>query len=212
MGESLRVSPERVGVVHFVGIGGIGMSGIASILSELGYAVRGSDVAESANVLRLRNNGIEVFIGHSAENVQGASVLVVSSDIKSNNVELVTARRSGIPVVKRAEMLAEIMRLKPSIAIAGSHGKTTITSILSHVMDTCHMQPTIVCGGIIEAMGTNARVGNGDWVVVEADESDGSFIKLPATITVVTNIDPEHMSFYKDFSALLAAFQARTTA
>ncbi|MBP6986556.1 MAG: UDP-N-acetylmuramate--L-alanine ligase [Alphaproteobacteria bacterium] len=210
MGESLRVSPERVGVVHFVGIGGIGMSGIASILSELGYAVRGSDVAESANVLRLRNNGIEVFIGHSAENVQGASVLVVSSDIKSNNVELVTARRSGIPVVKRAEMLAEIMRLKPSIAIAGSHGKTTITSILSHVMDTCHMQPTIVCGGIIEAMGTNARVGNGDWVVVEADESDGSFIKLPATITVVTNIDPEHMSFYKDFSALLAAFQTFT--
>lgn len=210
MGESLRVSPERVGVVHFVGIGGIGMSGIAAILAELGYTVRGSDLAENANVLRLRDKGVQIIIGHSAENVQGASVVVVSSDIQSNNIELVTARHSGIPIVKRAEMLAELMRLKPSISIAGSHGKTTTTSILAHVMDTCHMQPTIVCGGIIEAMGTNARVGHGDWVVVEADESDGSFVKLPATIAVVTNIDPEHMTFYKDFGALLRAFETYT--
>lgn len=210
MGESLRISPERVGVVHFVGIGGIGMSGIASILHELGYTVRGSDVAESLNVLRLRDMGIVISIGHSPENIQGASVVVVSSDIQNHNCELVSARHAGIPVVKRAEMLAELMRLKPAVAIAGSHGKTTTTSILGHVMDTCHMHPTIVCGGIIQAMGTNARVGSGDWVVVEADESDGSFIKLPATITIVTNIDPEHMSYYKDFGTLLRAFETFT--
>ncbi len=210
MGESLRVSPERVGVIHFVGIGGIGMSGIASILHELGYTVRGSDINESLNVLRLRDSGIQISIGHSADNIQGASVVVVSSDIHDTNCELVAARHAGIPVVKRAEMLAELMRLKPSIAIAGSHGKTTTTSVLGHVMDTCHMQPTIVCGGIIQAMGTNARVGTGDWVVVEADESDGSFIKLPATIAVVTNIDPEHMSYYKDFGTLLRAFETFT--
>lgn len=206
----MRVSPERVGVIHFVGIGGIGMSGIASILYELGYTVRGSDVAENNNVLRLRDLGINIVIGHTSENIQGASVVVVSSDIKDSNCELVSARHAGIPVVKRAEMLAELMRLKPSVAIAGSHGKTTTTSILGHVMDTCHMQPTIVCGGIIQAMGTNARVGTGDWVVVEADESDGSFIKLPATITIVTNIDPEHMSYYKDFGTLLRAFETFT--
>lgn len=210
MGESLRVSPERVGVIHFVGIGGIGMSGIASILHELGYAVRGSDINESLNVLRLRDSGIHIAIGHAAENIQGASVVVVSSDIHDTNCELVAARHAGIPVVKRAEMLAELMRLKPAVAIAGSHGKTTTTSLLGHIMDTCHMQPTIVCGGIIQAMGTNARVGNGDWVVVEADESDGSFIKLPATIAVVTNIDPEHMSYYKDFGTLLRAFETFT--
>ncbi len=210
MGESLRVSPERVGVVHFVGIGGIGMSGIASILHELGYTVRGSDVTENLNVLRLRESGIVITIGHAPENIQGASVVVVSSDIQDNNCELVSARHSGVPVVKRAEMLAELMRLKPAVAIAGSHGKTTTTSILGHVMDTCHMKPTIVCGGIIQAMGTNARVGTGDWVVVEADESDGSFIKLPATIAVVTNIDPEHMSYYKDFGTLLRAFETFT--
>lgn len=210
MGESLRVSPDRVGVIHFVGIGGIGMSGIASILFELGYVVRGSDLAENYNVQRLREMGVVIFIGHGAENVQGASVVVVSSDIKDNNCELVAARQAGIPVVKRAEMLAELMRLKPAVAIAGSHGKTTTTSILGHVMDTCHMQPTIVCGGIIQAMGTNARVGTGEWVVVEADESDGSFIKLPATITIVTNIDPEHMSYYKDFGTLLHAFEIFT--
>jgi UDP-N-acetylmuramate--alanine ligase len=210
MGESLRVSPERVGVIHFVGIGGIGMSGIASILHELGYTVRGSDISENNNVVRLRDLGIQIVIGHGAENVQGASVVVVSSDIKDSNCELVSARHAGIPVVKRAEMLAELMRLKPSVAIAGSHGKTTTTSILGHVMDTCHLQPTIVCGGIIQAMGTNARVGTGEWVVVEADESDGSFIKLPATITIVTNIDPEHMSYYKDFGTLLRAFETFT--
>jgi UDP-N-acetylmuramate--alanine ligase len=210
MGESLRISPERVGVVHFVGIGGIGMSGIASILYELGYTVRGSDVVENLNVSRLRGLGINITIGHGAENIQGASVLVVSSDIRDSNCELIAARHAGIPVVKRAEMLAELMRLKPAVAIAGSHGKTTTTSILGHVMDTCHMHPTIVCGGIIQAMGTNARVGSGDWVVVEADESDGSFIKLPATIAIVTNIDPEHMSYYKDFGTLLRAFETFT--
>jgi UDP-N-acetylmuramate--alanine ligase len=210
MGESLRVSPERVGVIHFVGIGGIGMSGIASILHELGYTVRGSDISESLNVARLRDLGISITIGHGAENIQGAAVVVVSSDIQDTNCELVSARHAGIPVVKRAEMLAELMRLKPAVAIAGSHGKTTTTSILGHVMDTCHMQPTIVCGGIIQAMGTNARVGTGEWIVVEADESDGSFIKLPATIAVVTNIDPEHMSYYKDFGTLLGAFETFT--
>lgn len=207
MGDYLRISPDRVGIIHFVGIGGIGMSGIASILKDMGYQVRGSDLSENGNVLRLRSQGIDVVIGHDPLNIRGASVLVVSSDIKPSNVELLAARSAGIPVVKRAEMLAEIMRLKPSIAIAGSHGKTTTTSLMAHVMDSCHRSPTVVCGGIIEAMGTNARVGSGEWVVAEADESDGSFIKLPATIAVVTNIDPEHMNYYKDVNALYGAFE-----
>lgn len=210
MGDSLRVSPDRVGIIHFVGIGGIGMSGIATILFDMGYTVRGSDVSESPNVLRLRQQGIDVFIGHDSLNIRGASVVVVSSDIKSDNVELIEARSAGIPVVKRAEMLAEIMRLKPSIAIAGSHGKTTTTSLMAHVMDCCYQDPTVVCGGIIQAMGTNARSGTGEWIVAEADESDGSFIKLPATIAVVTNIDPEHMTYYKDFPTLLRAFEIFT--
>lgn len=206
MGDCLRVSPERVGIIHFIGIGGIGMSGIAAILRDMGYSVRGSDISESPNVLRLREQGIEVIVGHDAMNIRGASVIVVSSDIQASNSELQAARSAGIPVVKRAEMLAELMRLKPAIAIAGSHGKTTTTSLLAHVMDTCHQDPTIVCGGIIEAMGSNARIGSGSWIVVEADESDGSFNKLPATIAVVTSIDPEHMTYYKDFETLVRAF------
>ena len=199
--------PLNIGRIHFVGIGGIGMSGIAEVLHTLGYKVSGSDMSDNANVARLRNLGIEVFVGHKAENVEGAAVVVVSTAIKPDNPEMNAARESLIPVVRRAEMLAELMRLKWSVAVGGTHGKTTTTSLISQVLDSADRDPTVINGGIINAYGTNARLGNGDWMVVEADESDGTFIKLPATIAVVTNIDPEHMDFYGDFDTLRAAFK-----
>jgi UDP-N-acetylmuramate--alanine ligase len=200
--------PRDIGPVHFVGIGGIGMSGIAEVLANLNYRVRGSDVAESANVQRLRDRGIEVALGHAAENLDEAEVVVVSSAIKRDNPELVEARARGLPVVRRAEMLAELMRLKSSIAIGGTHGKTTTTSMVAALLDAGGLDPTVINGGIINAYGTNARMGASDWMVVESDESDGTFVKLPADIVVVTNIDPEHLDHYGDFDRLKEAFRA----
>ena len=202
----MKTLPLSIGTIHFVGIGGIGMSGIAEILHNLGYSIQGSDIAESANVLRLRNLGIDISIGHDGANLKKSEVIVISSAVKSDNPEVVEARARLLPVVPRAEMLAEIMRLKWGIAIAGTHGKTTTTSIIAAVMDAGQFDPTVINGGIINAYGTNARLGDGDWIVVEADESDGTFMKLPATIAVVTNIDPEHLDHYGDFDTLKAAF------
>jgi len=199
--------PRDIGPIHFVGIGGIGMSGIAEVLANLGYTVTGSDVADSANVKRLRDIGIKVAIGHKADNIDGADVLVVSSAIKRDNPELVAARAQRRAVVRRAEMLAELMRLKSCVAIAGTHGKTTTTSMVATLLDAGHFDPTVINGGIINAYGTNARLGLGDWMVVEADESDGTFLKLPADIAIVTNVDPEHLDHFHTFEAVQAAFQ-----
>jgi len=200
--------PLELGLIHFVGIGGIGMSGIAEVLHNLGYKVQGTDVAESANVARLRELGIAVAIGHAAENLGDASVVVSSSAIKADNPEIAAARDRMIPVVRRAEMLAELMRLKWSVAVGGTHGKTTTTSLVAAMLDCAGYDPTVINGGIINAWGTNARLGTGDWMVVEADESDGTFVRLPATIAVVTNIDPEHMDHYGSFDDLKRAFRA----
>ena len=202
----MRALPLSIGTIHFVGIGGIGMSGIAEVLASLGYSVQGSDQAESANVKRLQKHGIKVFIGHSEANIENAEVLVISSAVKSDNPEVQAARKRMVPVVRRAEMLAELMRLKWSIAVGGTHGKTTTTSLIAHLLDFASMDPTVINGGIINAWGSNARLGSGDWMVAEADESDGTFLKLPATIAVVTNIDPEHLDHYGSFDALRAAF------
>ena len=199
--------PEAIGVVHFVGIGGIGMSGIAEVLKNLGYEVQGSDQTESANVTRLREKGISVFIGHKAENLGEAEVVVVSSAIKRTNPELIAAREKHLPVVRRAEMLAELMRFREAIAIGGTHGKTTTTSMVATLLEAGGLDPTVINGGIINAYGTNARMGEGEWMVVEADESDGTFLKLPAEIAVVTNIDPEHLDHYGNFDGVRAAFR-----
>ena len=199
--------PREIGPIHFVGIGGIGMSGIAEVLCNLGYTVQGSDVAEGANVARLRDKGIEVMVGHKAENVAGVDVLVVSTAIKRDNPELMAARGQRIPVVRRAEMLAELMRLKSCIAIAGTHGKTTTTSMVATLLDAGNLDPTVINGGVINAYGTNARLGAGEWMVVEADESDGTFLKLPADVAIVTNVDPEHLDHFKTFDAVQDAFR-----
>src|SRR5713226_6519081 len=199
--------PRDIGPIHFVGIGGIGMSGIAEVLANLGYSVTGSDVAENQNVKRLRDLGIAVAIGHAAHNLDGADVVVVSSAIKRDNPELAAARTKRLPVVRRAEMLAELMRLKSCIAIAGTHGKTTTTSLVAMLLDAGHLDPTVINGGIINAYGTNARLGAGDWMVVEADESDGTFLKLPADVAIVTNVDPEHLDHFKTFDAVQDAFR-----
>ena len=203
----MKYMPLSIGTIHFVGIGGIGMSGIAEVMHNLGYSVQGSDIAAGANVKRLESLGIEVKVGHAAENVAAADVVVVSSAVKRDNPEVVAARSRLIPVVRRAEMLGELMRLKWSIAVGGTHGKTTTTSLIAQILDTAGYDPTVINGGIINAYGTNARLGEGDWMVVEADESDGTFVKLPATIAVVTNIDPEHLDFYGNFDRVKAAFQ-----
>jgi len=198
--------PRDIGPVHFVGIGGIGMSGIAEVLVTLGYTVRGSDVSDNANVKRLRDMGVTIAIGHKAENLDGADVVVVSSAIKPDNPELVAARAKRLPVVRRAEMLAELMRLKSCVAIAGTHGKTTTTSLVAALLDSGGLDPTVINGGIINAYGTNARLGAGDWMVVEADESDGTFLKLPADVAIVTNVDAEHLDHFKTFAAVQEAF------
>lgn len=203
----MKTLPLDIGVLHFVGIGGIGMSGIAEILHNLGYAVRGSDQIESANVRRLRAAGIPVEIGHRADNLADAGVLVVSSAVKPDNPELVAARARALPIVRRAEMLAELMRLKWSVAVGGTHGKTTTTSLVAALLDAAGMDPTVVNGGIINNYGTNARLGAGDWIVVEADESDGTFVKLPATIAVITNMDPEHLDHYGTAEAMNQAYE-----
>ncbi len=200
--------PHELGPIHFVGIGGIGMSGIAEVLANLGYKVRGSDVAESSNVKRLREKGVAVAIGHEAKNVDGAGVVVVSSAVKRENPEIVAARAKRTPVVLRAEMLAELMRLRSCVAIAGTHGKTTTTSMVAALLDAGGLDPTVINGGIINAYGTNARLGAGEWMVVEADESDGTFLKLPADVAVVTNIDPEHLDYFKTFDAVKEAFES----
>jgi UDP-N-acetylmuramate--alanine ligase len=192
----MRALPLNIGAIHFVGIGGIGMSGIAEVLHTLGYQVQGSDINDGANVQRLRAVGIPVAVGHDSANLGDAQVVVVSTAVKRDNPEVVAARKRLIPVVRRAEMLAELMRLKWSIAIGGTHGKTTTTSLVAAVLEAARLDPTVINGGIINAYGTNTRMGAGDWMVVEADESDGSFLKLPAVVAVVTNMDPEHLDHW----------------
>jgi len=203
----MRALPLSIGTIHFVGIGGIGMSGIAEVLHTLGYSVQGSDIAENANVRRLRAQGIPVAVGHDAGNLGAAQVLVVSTAVKADNPEVVAARQRLIPVVRRAEMLAELMRLRWAIAVGGTHGKTTTTSLVAAVLEAAKLDPTVINGGIIEAYGTNTRMGSGDWMVVEADESDGSFLRLPATIAVVTNMDPEHLDHWGTGEAMLAGYE-----
>ncbi len=202
----MRAMPLDLGLIHFVGIGGIGMSGIAEVLHNLGYKVQGSDIADGANTRRLQEIGIKVAIGHRADNIANAQVVVVSSAVKKDNPEVLAARARLLPVVRRAEMLGELMRLKWSVAIGGTHGKTTTTSMVAAMLDAGGLDPTVINGGIINAYGTNARLGGGDWMVVESDESDGSFLRLPAVIAVVTNVDPEHLDHYGTFDALRDAF------
>jgi len=204
----MRPTPQHIGTIHLVGIGGIGMSGIAEMLHSLDYSVQGSDLNRSPNVQRLEGLGIKAFIGHAQDNVADARVVVISSAVKDDNPEVIGARERGIPVVRRAEMLAELMRLKSCIAVAGTHGKTTTTSMVAALLDAGDLDPTVINGGIINAYGTNARLGKGEWMVVEADESDGTFGKLPSTIAIVTNIDPEHLDFYGDYDAVKAAFRS----
>ncbi len=199
--------PNQSMVIHLVGIGGIGMSGIAELMHHLGCKIQGSDIAENANVERLRKAGIKVMIGHDASNVKGAGVLVISSAVQADNSEIIAARSHHIPVIKRAEMLAELMRLKKSVAIGGTHGKTTTTSIVGAMFEMAGCDPTVINGGIINRYGTNTRTGEGEWLIAEADESDGSFTQLPASIVVVTNIDPEHMEYYGNFDNLKKAFR-----
>jgi UDP-N-acetylmuramate--alanine ligase len=199
--------PLDIGAIHFIGIGGIGMSGIAEIMHNLGYKVQGSDSADGANVKRLRAMGIEVAVGHSAANLKDAHAVVYSSAVKPGNVEFDEARRLALPLVRRAEMLAEIMRLRSCIAVAGTNGKTTTTTMVAALLDAGGLDPTVVNGGIINAYGTNARLGAGEWVVVEADESDGTFLRLPATVAIVTNEDPDHLDYYGTFETMRDAFQ-----
>src|SRR5215831_16644993 len=199
--------PNDIGPIHFVGIGGIGMSGIAEVLINLGYTVQGTDASDSANVKRLRDKGASISVGHSAAALGDAEVVVVSSAIKRDNPELVAAREMRLPVVRRAEMLAELMRLKSCVAIAGTHGKTTTTTMVATLLDAGGLDPTVINGGIINAYGSNARLGAGDWMVVEADESDGTFLKLPTDVAIVTNVDPEHLDHFKTFEAVQDAFR-----
>ncbi len=198
--------PTDIGTIHFVGIGGIGMSGIAEVMHNLGYKVQGSDIAEGYVVEGLRAKGIEVNIGHKAENLGDASVVVTSTAVKRGNPEVEAALENRVPLVRRAEMLAELMRLKNTIAVAGTHGKTTTTSMIAAMLDHGGIDPTVINGGIINSYGSNARLGDSDWMVVEADESDGSFLRLDGTLAVVTNIDPEHLEHYGDFDAIKKAF------
>ena len=197
----------RIQRIHLTGIGGIGMSGIAELLHNQGFSVQGSDAAESPNVLKLRALGITVHIGHAAENIGHAQVVVTSTAIAKGNPEVSYARKQGIPIIPRAEMLAELMRMKQGVAIAGSHGKTTITSMIAHGMEIAGLDPTYVIGGRLMATGDNAKLGGSPWLVAEADESDGSFLRLSPTIAVVSNIDPEHLDHYGDFDHLMEAFR-----
>ena len=199
--------PLSIGRIHFTGIGGIGMSGIAEILHDMGYDITGSDMAENANVKRLRNKGITIQIGQVAENIEGVAIVVISTAIKPDNPEVLEARRRFLPIVHRAEMLGELMRLRWSVAIAGTHGKTTTTSLVATLLDAGGIDPTVINGGIITGWGSNARLGDSDWMVVEADESDGSFSRLKPTVAVVTNIDPEHLDHHGNFDNLKTAFR-----
>jgi UDP-N-acetylmuramate--alanine ligase len=203
----MRALPLSIGTIHFIGIGGIGMSGIAEVLHTLGYSVQGSDLSENANVQRLRAIGIPIMVGHDAGNLGQAQVVVISTAVPKDNPEVVAARAKLIPVVRRAEMLAELMRLKWSIAIGGTHGKTTTTSLVAAVLEGAGFDPTVINGGIINAYGSNTRLGSGDWMVVEADESDGSFLRLPPVITIVTNMDPEHLDHWGTKEAMEAGYR-----
>lgn len=208
----MKSMSHDIGTLHFVGIGGIGMSGIAEVLHTLGYKVQGSDIGESANVKRLQAQGIKVFVGHDAANIKAAdgsncAAVVISSAIKKDNSELEAARKAKVPIVRRAEMLAELMRLKSAVAIAGTHGKTTTTSMIGQMLETAGFDPTVINGGIVNAYGTNTRMGKTEWMVVEADESDGTFTRLPASVAVVTNIDPEHLDHYGDFENVRKAYR-----
>ncbi len=208
----MRTMSPDIGTLHFVGIGGIGMSGIAILLNSLGYDVQGSDMAKNANVERLQGLGVNVHIGHKADNIHNKdgelpAAVVISSAVKDDNAELVAARSAKVPVISRAEMLAELMRLKSAVAVAGTHGKTTTTAMVGQMLDQAGLDPTVVNGGIVNAYGTNTRHGQSQWMVVEADESDGSFIRLPATVAVVTNIDPEHMEHYRTFDRVKKAYK-----
>ena len=195
-----------MGLVHFIGIGGAGMSGIAELMHNMGYAVQGSDASFGAACARLQSLGVSVYRGHAEDNLGGAKLAVYSSAIPKSNVERQRARKKGLPLLSRAEMLAELMRLKRSIAVAGTHGKTTTTSLIAAILDGAGYDPTVINGGLINAYGANAHLGAGDWLVAEADESDGSFLRLPAQIAVVTNIDSEHLDYYKNFEAITRAF------
>ncbi len=202
----MRALPLGIGTIHFTGIGGIGMSGIAEVLHTLGYAVQGSDISDGANVRRLKEAGIPIAIGHDAKNVANAQVVVVSTAVKKDNPEVVAARAKLVPVVRRAEMLAELMRLRWAVAVGGTHGKTTTTSLVACVLEAAGLDPTVINGGIINAYGSNTRLGEGEWMVVEADESDGSFLRLPACIAVVTNMDPEHLDHWGTAEAMVAGY------
>ena len=197
----------KIGEIFFIGIGGIGMSGIAEVLVNQGFEITGSDIAENLNIARLRKLGVKVNIGHVAENINSASIVVISSAIERNNIELIEARKKRIPIVKRAEMLAELMRFKRTIAVAGTHGKTTTTSLMATILEKAKYDPTVINGGVINSYNSNAKLGSSDWMVVEADESDGSFLKLPASFVIVTNIDAEHIDYYKSFKELKNAFK-----
>jgi len=198
--------PQKTGLVHIVGIGGIGMSAIAEVMHTRGYTVQGSDLKDSANLERLRARNIRCLIGHDPANVEGASTLVISTAVKAGNPEFEAAKERGIPIIRRAEMLAELMRPCATVSITGTHGKTTTTSLIADLLKAGNLDPTVIAGGIINAWGTNARIGKGEWMVVEADESDGTFLKLPTQIGVVTNIDPEHMDYWPSLDALHQAF------
>jgi UDP-N-acetylmuramate--alanine ligase len=202
-----RPVPFDIGPVHFIGIGGIGMSGIAEIMLRIGYTVQGSDAKASANTERLEKLGAKIFIGHDPRQIEGASAVVYSTAVKADNPEMVAARAKRLPLVRRAEMLAELMRLQHSVAVGGTHGKTTTTSMTAALLDAGGLDPTVVNGGIINAYGANAKVGEGEWIVVEADESDGTFLRLKSTVAIVTNIDPEHLDHYGDFEAVKQAFE-----
>ena len=199
--------PGNVGPFHVIGIGGIGMSAIAEILLDLGYSVQGSDSKDSANVRRVRARGVRVFVGHAPINLIGAQYVVISSAIKPDNPELVEARKRRLPVIKRADMLAELMRLKSTVSVTGTHGKTTTTSLIAHIFDSARLDPTVITGGILNSWGTNARLGKGEWMVVEADESDATFIRLPTQIGVITNIDPEHLDYFGTVARMEAAYR-----
>jgi UDP-N-acetylmuramate--alanine ligase len=198
---------QEVGLIHFIGIGGIGMSGMAEILHNLGYRVQGSDLNESYITERLQKNGIKVIFGHHPQNIEGVSLIVKSTDIQDSNVEIKAAFKESIPVIKRCDMLAEIMRCKPAISVSGTHGKTTTTSMIATVFDGAQMNPTVINGGVINQFNTNAYVGDGDYIIAEADESDGTFIKIPSYIAVVTNIDPEHLNYYGTFANVKTAYK-----
>ena len=200
--------PSEPGTFHIVGIGGIGMSAIAEILHAKGYTVQGSDQKDSANVKRLRAKGIRVFLGHDPINLVGARYVVISTAVKNGNPELEAARAKGLPIIRRAEMLAELMRLYATVSVTGTHGKTTTTSLIAHVFTASGLDPTVITGGIINEWGSNARQGKGPWMIVEADESDGTFIKIPTQIGVVTNIDPEHLDHFKTVDNMHREFEA----